>query len=50
VLFALQGIKQFFSRDRNGKIQMVIGILRSYWDLLFLFHLFNGYSYCFVLD
>jgi len=26
VLFALQGIKQFFSRDRNGKIQMVIGI------------------------
>jgi diacylglycerol kinase len=26
VLFALQGIMQFFSRDRNGKIQMVIGI------------------------
>ena len=26
VLFALQGIKQFFSRDRNGKIQLVIGI------------------------
>ena len=26
VLFALLGIKQFFSRDRNGKIQMVIGI------------------------
>jgi diacylglycerol kinase len=26
VLFALQGIKQFFSRDRNGKIQIVIGI------------------------
>ena len=26
VLFALQGIKQFFSRDRNGQIQMVIGI------------------------
>ena len=26
VLFALQGITQFFSRDRNGKIQMVIGI------------------------
>ena len=26
VLFALQGIKQFFSRDRNGKIQMVIGV------------------------
>ena len=26
VLFALQGIKQFFSRDRNGKIQTVIGI------------------------
>ena len=26
VLFALQGIIQFFSRDRNGKIQMVIGI------------------------
>ena len=25
VLFALQGIKQFFARDRNGKIQMVIG-------------------------
>ena len=25
VLFALQGIMQFFSRDRNGKIQMVIG-------------------------
>ena len=25
VLFALQGIKQFFSRDRNGKIQIVIG-------------------------
>ena len=26
VLFALQGIIQFLSRDRNGKIQMVIGI------------------------
>ncbi|HKC34758.1 MAG TPA: diacylglycerol kinase family protein [Chitinophagaceae bacterium] len=26
VLFALQGIKQFFSRDRNGKIQIVMGI------------------------
>ena len=26
VLFALQGIRQFFSRDRNGQIQMVIGI------------------------
>ena len=26
VLFALQGIKQFFSHDRNGRIQMVIGI------------------------
>jgi diacylglycerol kinase len=26
VRFALQGIKQFFSRDRNGKIQTVIGI------------------------
>jgi len=26
VLFASQGIKQFFSHDRNGKIQMVIGI------------------------
>ena len=26
LLFALQGIKQFFSRDRNGQIQMVIGI------------------------
>ena len=26
VLFALHGIKQFFSRDRNGKIQMVIGV------------------------
>ena len=26
VLFALQGMKQFFSRDRNGQIQMVIGI------------------------
>jgi undecaprenol kinase/diacylglycerol kinase (ATP) len=25
VLFALQGIKQFFSRDRNGKIQIVFG-------------------------
>ena len=27
VLFALQGIKQFFSRDRNGRIQLVIGII-----------------------
>ena len=27
VLFALQGIMQFFSRDRNGKIQLVIGIV-----------------------
>src|SRR4030095_44488 len=27
VLFALQGIKQFFSRDKNGKIQLVIGIV-----------------------
>ena len=26
VLFALLGVKQFFSRDRNGKIQMVFGI------------------------
>ena len=26
VLFALLGIKQFFSRDRNGKIQIVIGM------------------------
>ena len=26
VEFALQGVKQFFSRDRNGKIQTVIGI------------------------
>ena len=26
LLFALQGIKQFFSRDRSGQIQMVIGI------------------------
>ena len=25
VLFALQGIKQFISRDRNGKIQIVFG-------------------------
>ena len=27
VLFALQGIKQFFSRDRNGKIQIVFGAI-----------------------
>ena len=27
VLFALQGIKQFFSRDRNGRIQTVIAIM-----------------------
>lgn len=26
VVFAFQGIKQFFSRDRNGKIQIVMGI------------------------
>jgi Diacylglycerol kinase len=26
ILFAFQGIKQFFSRDRNGRIQTVIGI------------------------
>lgn len=26
VLFAWQGINQFFSRDRNGKIQLVIGL------------------------
>ena len=25
-LFAIQGMKQFFSRDRNGKIQIVIGM------------------------
>jgi len=25
VLFALQGIKQFFSRNRNGKIQIAFG-------------------------
>src|SRR4030095_14994609 len=25
VVFALRGINQFFSRDRNGKIQLVIG-------------------------
>ena len=47
VLFALQGMKQFFSRDRNGQIQMVIGItaiilgftvsLSSYQWLLVLF-------------
>ncbi|TAL45159.1 MAG: diacylglycerol kinase family protein [Chitinophagaceae bacterium] len=27
VQFALQGIKQFFFRDRNGRIQTVIGII-----------------------
>lgn len=27
VLFALQGIRQFFSRDKNGRIQLVIGII-----------------------
>ncbi|HEX6849637.1 MAG TPA: diacylglycerol kinase family protein [Chitinophagaceae bacterium] len=27
VLFASAGIKQFFSRDRNGKIQVVIGAI-----------------------
>jgi len=47
VLFALQGMKQFFSRDRNGQIQMVIGIttiilgftvsLSSYQWLLVMF-------------
>jgi|SRR5688572_10459099 len=26
VLFAMQGMKQFFFRDRNGKIQLVIGV------------------------
>jgi len=26
VLFALQGMRQFFSRDRNAKIQIVIGM------------------------
>lgn len=26
VMFALGGVKQFFSHDRNGKIQTVIGI------------------------
>jgi len=26
VLFALQGMRQFFSRDRNGKIQIVFGV------------------------
>jgi diacylglycerol kinase len=26
VLFALQGVKQFFSRERNAKIQTVFGI------------------------
>jgi undecaprenol kinase/diacylglycerol kinase (ATP) len=26
VAYALQGIKQFFSRDRNGRIQLVIAI------------------------
>ena len=47
LLFTLQGMKQFFSRDRNGQIQMVIGItaiilgftvsLSSYQWLLVLF-------------
>ena len=27
VLFALQGIKQFFCRDRNGRIQTVIAMM-----------------------
>ncbi len=27
VLFAWQGIRQFFSQDRNGKIQLVIGMI-----------------------
>ena len=27
VQFAIQGMKQFFSRDRNGKIQTVIGLI-----------------------
>ena len=27
VLFALQGMRQFFSRDRNGKIQIVFGVI-----------------------
>ena len=27
VLFAVQGIKQFFARDRNGKIQFVFGAI-----------------------
>ena len=27
LLFASQGIKQFFSRDKNGRIQLVIGII-----------------------
>ena len=26
LMFAIVGVKQFFSRDRNGKIQTVIGI------------------------
>jgi len=26
ILFALQGIKHFFSRDRNAKIQIVMGL------------------------
>lgn len=26
LMFAILGVKQFFSRDRNGKIQTVIGI------------------------
>ena len=26
VLFAIRGMRQFFSRDRNGKIQIVIGV------------------------
>ena len=47
VMFALQGMKQFFSGDRNGKIQTVFGItaitlgfalsISSYQWLLVLF-------------
>ena len=47
VLFALQGIKQFISRDRNGRIQVAFGVaavtlgftvsLRSFQWMLVLF-------------
>jgi hypothetical protein len=48
VLFALQGIKQFISRDRNGKIQIVFGADRDHTRVYRFTNLFSMAA-CIVL-